>query len=223
MNKHRRLLAALLSLCSAATYSAPVFWTDWTTETAATPSVLGTLTTSTDTVNVTYSGPYSFAQTSGGTNYYNPSAPYLSPTVDNAPPASDIIALNVGGLKTITFSQAVKDPFIALVSWNTNVVDFGVPIDIISFGAGFWGNGTPILNAGGTGFTGSGEVHGVIRLPGTYTSISFTDTSENWHGFTIGVAGVSDGGGGGTVPEPTTLLLLALGLLSIAQMGRRKS
>jgi PEP-CTERM motif len=226
MNKHRTLLATLLSLCSAVTFAAPVFWTDWTTATTATPGVLGALTTLTDTVNVTYSGPYSFAQTSGGTNYYNPSAPYLSPTVDNAPPASDIIALNVGGLKTITFSKAVKDPFIALVSWNANAVDFGVPIDIISFGTGFWGNGTPILNAGGTGFFGSGEVHGVIRLPGSYTSISFTDTSENWHGFTIGVAGVSvDGGtdGGGTVPEPTTLLLLSLGLLGIAQSARRNS
>src|SRR3546814_5773478 len=63
-------------------------------------------------------GPYGFAQTSSGTNYWieNNPAPYASGSVDNAPPTTDIIALGAGGLKTITFSQAVTDPYLALVS-----------------------------------------------------------------------------------------------------------
>jgi hypothetical protein len=70
------------------------------------------------------------------------------------------------------------DPYIGLVSWNGNTVDFGVPIVIDSFGPGYWGSGTPILNGTSTGFFGSGEVHGVIRLPGSFDSITFSHTSE---------------------------------------------
>ena len=169
--------------------------------------VFGTLAVGTTTVDVTFAGEYSFAQVSGGINYWSPATPYVSATVDNEPPASDIIALSTGGTATITFSQAVTDPLIALVSWNGNTVDFGVPIEILSFGPGYWGNGTPELNGAGTGFFGSGEVHGVIRLPGEFTSITFTHTSEGWHGLTVGVVGLADGGEG---PEPATLSLLAL-------------
>ena len=199
--------------------AAPVYWTDWTSTTVGAPGVLGTLNTGGSTVDVSFSGSYLFAQTSGGTNYWNPSAPYISSTVDNAPPGTDIIALNAGGTATITFSQAVQDPLLALVSWNGNTVDFGVPIEILDFGTGYWGNGTPILNAAGTGFFGSGEVHGVIELPGSYTSISFTHTSENWHGFTVGVFGL---GGPVGVPEPATMLLLGAGLIGLAAFGRKK-
>ena len=208
-------IATAAALVSPLSNAATVSWTDWTN---ADPGVVnGTLDVSGTPVGVTFTGTYSFAQTTGGTNYWNPAAPYLSATVSNAPPAADIVALNAGGTATITFSQAVTDPLIGLVSWNTNTVDFSVPIEILSFGAGYWGNGTPVLNAGDTGFFGQGEVHGVIRLPGTYTSVSFTHTSENWHGLTVGVLGLATP----PVPEPATYALMGLGLLGVAAARRR--
>jgi hypothetical protein len=220
----RFLVLSLVLMASASIAAADtVYWTDWTATTSTAPGVIGTLTIGADVVGVTFSGSYGFAQISGGTNYWNPSAPYLSATVSNAPPASDIIALNTGGTATITFSQPVEDPLLALVSWNGNTVDFGVPITVLSYGNGYWGGGTPILNAAGTGFYGSGEVHGVIELPGTYSSISFTHTSENWHGFTVGAFDVGEPQSN-PVPEPTTIVLLGAGLIGVAflKQGLRK-
>ncbi|HMO46786.1 MAG TPA: PEP-CTERM sorting domain-containing protein [Rubrivivax sp.] len=213
------LAASALTIGSAGgTSAATVSWTDWTT--ASTDKVEGTLAAGGSNVGVTFNGTYSFAITGAGTNYWMPNAPYLSGVVSNAPPASDIIGLNVGGKASITFSQAVIDPLIALVSWNGNTVDFGVPIEILSYGGGYWGNGTPMLNTAGTGFYGNGEVHGVIRLPGTYTSLSFTHTSENWHGLTVGVVGLADNN---QVPEPTSIALVGLALLALAVRARRQN
>jgi hypothetical protein len=211
-------LAAGLALLSGTAGAATVSWTDWTGVTATAPGVVGTLDVSGTAVDVNFSGAYSFAQTTGGTNYWSPTAPYISGAVDNAPPAADIIGLNAGGRATISFSQAVTDPLIALVSWNNNTVDFGVPIEVLSFGAGYWGNGTPVVNGAGTGFFGSGEVHGVIRLPGTYSSISFTHTSENWHGLTVGVTGIAP-----AIPEPSTYALFGVGLVAVMLARRRRS
>jgi hypothetical protein len=202
-----------------------VSWTDWTAVTATAPGAIGELTADGSTVDVTYSGPYAFVTTDAGTNYWTEGtpAPYTAGEVENAPPASDIVALNAGGTKTITFSEAIQDPYLALVSWNGNTVDFGDDVfEVISEGAGFWGSGTIIPNADNTGFFGSGEVHGIIKFEGSFTSLTFTDTPENWHGFTIGVAGLADDGNGdGQVPIPGTLALLGIGGFGVFFSRRR--
>ncbi|HFE47756.1 MAG TPA: hypothetical protein ENJ21_00405 [Chromatiaceae bacterium] len=225
MNKSSRyLIAAMLTaLPLGAAVASPISWVDWTTP--SNTGVDGQLDVNGTAVGVSFTGNYSVAQTNGGTNYWTEGtpAPYTgSALVDNAPPNSDIIELNAGGLATVTFSQPIEDPLIALVSWNSNTVDFqGTPIEILSFGPGFWGTGTPILNATGDGFFGSGEVHGVIRLPGTFSSFSFTHTTENWHGFSVGVVGLGmGGGGGGNAPIPGVALLLGLGLAGMAGVRR---
>lgn len=188
-----------------------VYWADWT---ATAPSlVTGSIVAPSATVGVSAAGAFSGAtQISGGNNYWNPSAPYISTEVSNAPGTTDIITLSAGGTETITFSQAVVDPLVALVSWNGNNVQFSAPIEILSYGAGYWGGGTPTVTS--NGFLGSGEVHGVVRLKGTFTSFSFTHTAENWHGFTVGITSA--------VPEPDAFWLVLAALPIVALRRRRR-
>lgn len=204
------------SLCalalSAPAFATQVFWTDWTTAPTA-ASAQGVIHLDNTSVEVSYTGTgnHAFVQTGTGTNYWVGNT-YTQGEVDNAPLPSEMVALSAGGRVNITFSQPVVDPFMGLVSWNGNTVEFGQPISFDSFGAGYWGNGTPVINSAGSGFYGSGEVHGVISLKGTYSSLSFTHTSENWHGFTVGVS---------AVPEPATYWLFALGLGCLAPIARK--
>lgn len=183
------------------------------------PTVSGSLNISGSTVEVNYFGSYRFAQVNGiGYYHYYPTSTFTSSGVENTPPDSGMIALEYGGTKIITFSQTVRDPVLALVSWNSNTVDFGVPIEILSYGPGpYPGMGIPVLNSSGTGLNGVlGEVNGVIRLPGEFTSITFTDTSEGWHGFTAGVTSLPQN----SVPEPSTMILIGIGYVVLAGVRR---
>lgn len=196
-------LAAMTIASSAATAATTVNWADLT---ATTPGgVVGTINVGGTPVAVTYAGAYAFAQTNGGTNYWTGSA-YTNGDVTNAPPTSDIIALNFGGLKTITFSQAVTDPYLALISWNSNSGTFNQPFQVVSQGCGYWGCGS-FTNVTSNSFVAQGELHGVIRFNGTFTSVSFTDQSEYWHGIQIGVAGLAS-----AVPEPAAWAMMIGGL-----------
>ena len=200
--------AAALALASSASAAINVNWANWTVASAGT--VLGAV----GTVGVSYTGGYTFAQTNGGTDFWTDGG-YTQGLV-NRPTGTDIIALDQGGRKVITFSQAVVDPFMAFTSWQGNTATFSAPFTVISQGCGFWGCGTCNTFGGNTGFTGGGEVHGVLQFKGTFTSLSFTDTSENWHGFTVGV--------GGVVPEPATwaMMIMGFGLAGGALRSRRR-
>lgn len=212
--------SALLSWAGTAE-AVVVNWADLTS--ATTNQVTGTLDVNGTSVGVTYSGPYAFAQTDGtGTDFWtepNPaSRPYTGGSVSNRPPGTDIVALAQGGSKTITFSQPVNDLYLGLVSWNGNNVSFDRPFEIVSEGCGFWGCGS-FTNVTPTSFTGSGELHGIIRFQGPLSSITFTDISENWHGFQVGVAGV-----GVPVPEPAAWALMIVGFgLAGSVMRSRKA
>ena len=215
-------LAAFLALAAQGASAAAVSWADWTSDTASTVS--GTVTVDGSPVTVTYSGTqYAFDQLNGaGTNYWQPNSPYLSAAVSNAPGTPDIVGLSDAGTSVITFSTPVVNPLIALVSWNGANVTFGggadtqaYDIDYLSSGCGYWGCGTyssPTSNS----FVGSGELHGVIELIGTYSSISFTDTTpEYWHGLTVGAFATS-------VPEPGELGMMLLGLGAVGALARRR-
>ena len=205
-------MAGSLATASAAAAADTVDWVDWTSRTTAT-TILGTITSGATSVGVQYDGDLLFAQ-------IVPAAPidywvdlgYTQGLV-NRPTGNDIIALDAAGLKTITFSQAVVDPYLAFTSWNGNTVGFSAPFSVVSQGAGYWGTGTFAPNLASDGFFGNGEVHGVLKFSGTFTSLSFTDSGENWHGFTVGI---------GSVPEPATWALMIMGFGSVGAVIRRR-
>lgn len=222
--RHALLAVAAAGLLgSTAANAVVVIWTDWTGATTTVAS--GTLTSGRTTLGIdlsTSGEPLNFVETGqpGEINYFtepNPSAaPYTSGDVSNAPRPSEMVSLNAGGVKTITFSRAVTNPYIAFVSWNGNTAVFDEPFEKVSEGCGYWGCGT-FTQGSGNIFVGDGEVHGVLRFLGTFTSIAFTDTNENWHGLTVGIDRVTIP----AIPEPATWTLL-IGGFAIVGTGLRR-
>lgn len=205
--------AVALALVASTASAAPVYWTDWSgadLDTGIGFRGVGTITTPTDSVTVTYTNPQGigFYQPSGGAYYYSggtdgPSgtSPFTSSLVDNRPPTSDIIALQFAGLQTLAFSQAIANPVFAYVSLNGNGYGFSQDFDILSFGhssdgnaCGYWGCGTSykqvaIVN-GQTEYQllGTGEPHGTLRFRGTFDTVTWRSLSnEYWNGFTVGI------------------------------------
>lgn len=219
------LVGLLLTAAASEARSSSVTWTDWVSGTAGDQgTATGILMIGDQAVTVTYTGEIAFLQTGTGTNYFNPSAPYLSATVDNAPPAAEMIALSKATVKTLTFSQAITNPLFAVVSLNGNGYRFDRDFEVLSYGAGYFGNGTLTKTnpeAGVYQLNGTGEPHGVIEFQGTFTSITWTSlTNEYWNGFTIGVRGLAPPPPG--VPEPSSLGMAGFALVCLAAAARRR-
>lgn len=232
MERMKRLMVGIatlgmgcLSFWAQPSFAAVISWTDWTSANATSASgAIGS-------VAVSFSGNLNpAAQFSGaGTNFWasNPTTYTSVPEVDNGPPDSDIIRLTGGtgtGTQTLTFSQAVVDPVMAILSLGqlgipVNYV-FNAAFDVLNVGPGFFD--PPPLNGSLTELAGNilqgQEGHGIIQFPGTFTSISWTiPNGEFWHGFQIGIAGPGPG-----VPEPggLPLAVLSLACLAIARWQR---
>ncbi len=204
-----------------------VQWADLTgasSDAAGVWTINGNITVGDEVVGVTFTGTgVRFVQTSGGYNYYESGNAYTNGDVENRPGTADIIAIDYGGLKEISFTKAVSNVYLALVSWNQNSGTFNQPITPVSAGCGFFGCGN-FTNVTDYSFTSQGELHGILKFAGNFNSVSFIDNAESWHGITVGIGGVAPiVPGAGAVPEPATWALLIVGFGGAGAMLRRRA
>jgi len=183
---------AIVGLATSASAST-IYWTDWTRATLGqtTGSAQGTISPPSGPISVTYAGEVA-SETNINNTYpsWQPASTFTGGDVGSAPPVGDIIAQNGGtgtGVNTITFSQPINDPVMAIWSLGSLgiVTQYVFPTtEIVNIEGGGpsneYGGSSIYLVAGNNAITGN-EGNGVIEFIGNYSSITFTNpVSENW-------------------------------------------
>lgn len=205
-------LATALACSSAASMAAPtVNWIDWTGNS-------GTVQVGNTTATVSLSGSTPLSVVDGDYYYNNANTGFTASngTYLGLKP-SDMLQIGNASSFTLTFSTAVVDPYIALVSvgqpnYNVNYT-FNGPVSFVGApGSNYWGPGNG--SASGNVFSGQ-EYNGILQLKGTFTTLTVQADAEYWHGFNVGVAAA--------VPEPETYALLLAGMGLVAGIARRRT
>jgi hypothetical protein len=237
-----RLAGLSIGLLAIPVNAGTVHYVDWQSADVANGTASGVITIPKSApVTVNFAATFAngskgnlfFAQTNGGTNYWVPDAPYKSSEVSNAPPDSDILAL-VGGenqIYTVTLSEPIKDPVMAIVSLGQPSVpttyDFDSPFTIVSQGVGFWGGGPNALQKQPGDVLLGNEGHGTIKFVGTFSTFSWVvPTPESWHGFTFAIRTTEALDPGTPIPMPPAVwmgLATMGGVGAVALMRRRSS
>jgi hypothetical protein len=213
--------AVLIALCvtpARMAYADNIAWATWTSETPGSP---GTATGNiAGSITVTYNGQFSGYST--GTSW-NPTSTYTGGVVGNQPPPDVGIAMEGGNAytETITFSQVVVDPILAI--WSLGSQNVPASFDFTSNEPFTVQGGGPSAEYGGTALYINGEDvegnegNGIIQFNGDFTSITFTTPQyEDYYAFTVGEdQTLTSQLPSGAVPEPATVSLLAIALAAL--------
>jgi hypothetical protein len=211
-----------------------IVWADWTSfglgETGGTGS--GTITLPGQApVTLSYAGQANTSSETSDPSNFNvwtdtgtSPTTYVGGTVSDGPTNPGLIGLDGGGnLNTLTFSQAVVNPVMALYSVGSLEVlityTFSAPVTIESGGTDDFGGGPITQPAGSPNVIMGLEGSGTIQFTGVFTSISWTiDGDESYQGLTVGLPQLA------SVPEPSSIALGGIaGLVGLAvTMVRRK-
>jgi hypothetical protein len=211
-------MTAILAFATVPAFAATI-WTDWTSATVGFPgSASGTL----NGVGVSYTGEVIASVLNGASNIWAPNSSFVGGTVTTSPSiVGDDIRLRGGfaGTNTITFASPVENPVFAI--WSLGAPS--VPASFTFAATPTFEQGGPNSQFGGSSITVLGNVvsgregNGAVQFSGTFSSISWTDTPENFYAFTVGINGpLGPGPGPGAVPEPNSLTLVASGLVGLA-------
>jgi len=211
------LFACIVVGLLASSSAVATTWTDWTSATNGDPgSAAGTLSG----VGVTYSGEvFSNKVINGTASNWAPNSSFIGGTVTDSPSTvGDIITLRGAftGTNTVTFASPILNPVFAIWSLGQPRLPASFTFDL----APTLEAGGPNANFGGSSITVSnntvsgGEGNGVVQFNGLVSSISWTDTPENYYGFTVGVAGA--------IPEPSAYLVMLAGLGLLGFLAKRR-
>jgi hypothetical protein len=208
------------------TSAGTIAWANWSSINVGNPdgSAQGTLSPLGEpVVTVNYSGDVespSQTSASGNFNYWTPTSTWASTTVPDAPTNPGIVSLfGSPDANTLTFSQAIVNPVMALLSLGNPGLQISYTFDanltILSGGPSNSFGGSSVIQLAPNVVAGS-EGNGTIEFVGTFTSLSWTVTgSEFWHGFTLGIEGTA-------VPEPSSIVLCTIGMVGFGGFMLRK-
>lgn len=210
-------LGALTTATAAG--AATIDWASWSSAVPGATSGSATATFADVGITASYTGELR----SLVANYpsYAPGGTFSGGTVSNAPVTADgiiqIFGFNANLTNTITFSQAVLNPVLAIWSLGQPGLlaqfNFGQSFAIQAGGPNAEYGGSTITAVGNT--VSGNEGNGVLQFNGTLTSITWTNPmGENWFGFTVGVPVAA-------IPEPETYALLLAGLAVLGARARR--